>query len=279
MEIPPQLPDILADASKLEQILINLIDNALKYSRDGDSVTVSARHITATFMGSYEQSFIEIAVADTGVGIPEDKREQVFEKFFRLNRSTEAQQEGMGLGLALVKKLVERQGGEIRVEANEPTGSRFCFTIPTYEGERRDPNLRLVLDREVQKARKNQCALSLIAITVDNFNSIQQHNGETNARVILEQLEASVKSSIYREADVFVSHKKGEILVVICETERKGAEIVCSRIQQNLGNLSKRLSRDVQFHCGIATYPDDAENQRELFKKALAQARGEEYEQ
>jgi diguanylate cyclase (GGDEF)-like protein len=279
MEIPAQLPDILADASKLEQILVNLIDNALKYSFEGDSITISARHITVQFAGGYDQSMIEVSVADTGAGIPEDKREQVFEKFFRLDRSTEAKQEGMGLGLALVKKLVERQGGEIRVEANQPAGSRFCFTIPAYEGERRDPNLRLVLDREVQQARKNQCALSLIAIAVDNFISIQQQNGDANAQSMLDELENSIKNSVYRQADVFVSHKKGEILVVICETERKGAEIVCSRIEKNLHELEERLKRNIQFHCGIATYPDEAENQRELFKKALAQARGEEYEQ
>ncbi len=280
VDLPPHLPHILADASKVEQIFVNLVENALKYSDDGGSISVSAREVMTHARDGYDQHMVEVTIADTGIGIPEDKRELIFNKFYRIKRAIEVREEGSGLGLAVVKKLVERHGGTIHVEDNVPAGSKFCFTLPTYKGERRDPQLRLLLDREVERARKNQCFLSLIIIMIENFKAILKHNGEERAELILEKVERSVKDSLYRTADVFVSHKKGEILVVICETEKQGAEIICRRIKQHtaqvLDELSKSLSCNLQFRFGVASYPNDAENQRELFKKALAHAKGDE---
>jgi diguanylate cyclase (GGDEF)-like protein len=278
VDIPSQLPQILADISKVEQILVNLVDNALKYGAEGGSISITAQEVHVQVRDNYEQSMVEIVVADTGIGVPENKRELIFNTFYRINRAIEVAEEGMGLGLAVVKKLVERHGGQVHVESNVPSGSRFCFTIPSYEGEQRDANLRLLFDREFQRARKNQSSLSLIAIFMENFDALHQHCGEQESRRILGELEAAIKLSLYHPADIFISHKKGEMLVIICETERCGADVICGRIEQNaeriLSTLAQAIHVPVRFRFGIAVYPDDAQTQRELFRKALAMARG-----
>ena len=283
VDIPSQLPRILADISKVEQIFVNLVDNALKYSAEGGSITITAQEVHVQVRDNYEQSMVELVVADTGIGVPENKRELIFNTFYRINRAMEVAEEGMGLGLAVVKKLVERHGGQIHVESNVPNGSRFCFTIPSYEGERRDANLRLLFDREFQRARKNQSSLSLIAIFIENFEAMQKHCGELEAQKVLTELESSVKHSLYHPADLFISHNKGEILVVICETQKIGAEVICGRIEQNaekiLRPLAEALNVPVRFRFGVAVYPDDAQTQRELFRRALAMARGEAREE
>ena len=279
IEIPSQLPQILADISKVEQILVNLVENAVKYTPEGGAIAIGAQEQQVQVRDDYEQSMVKIVVADTGIGVPENKRELIFNTFYRINRAMEVEEEGMGLGLAVVKKLVERHGGQIHVESNVPRGSRFCFTIPSYESERRDANLRLLFDREFQRARKNQSSLSLIAIFLENFDALQQQCGEQEARRILGELEASIKRSLYHPADIFISHKKGEILVIICETEKFGAEVICGRIERNaekiLNPLCATLTAQVRFRFGVAVYPDDALTQHELFKTALAMARGE----
>jgi signal transduction histidine kinase/GGDEF domain-containing protein len=278
-DIPLQLPQILADSSKVEQILVNLVDNALKYTPEGGVITITAEEVPVQARDDYQQSMVKIVVADTGIGVPESKRELVFNTFYRINRAMEVAEEGMGLGLAVVKKLVERHGGQIHVESNVPRGSRFCFTLPSYEGERRDANLRLLFDREFQRARKNQCSLALIAIFMENFDALQRQCGEQEARRILGELEASIKRSLYHPADIFISHKKGEILVIICETEKLGAEVICGRIERNvekiLEPLGATLSAPLRFRFGVAVYPDDAQTQHELFSTALAMARGD----
>jgi diguanylate cyclase (GGDEF)-like protein len=283
VDIPSQLPQILADISKVEQIVVNLVDNAVKYTREGGAITITAQEKLVRVRNNYEQSMVEIVVADTGIGVPENKRELIFNTFYRINRAIEIEEEGMGLGLAVVKKLVERHGGQVHVENNVPRGSRFCFTIPSDEGERRDANLRLLFDREFQRARKNQSSLSLIAVFIDNFQAIQKDCGEQEAQRVLKELESSIKQSLYHPADLFVSHKKGEILVIICETQKIGADVICQRIERNtdkiLSPLGAVLPAPVRFCFGVAVYPDDAQTQRELFRTALAMAKGEAREE
>jgi signal transduction histidine kinase len=115
---------VLADARLLLHILQNLITNAVKYNRHGGSVSIS----------TIEQgAFVLIAVRDTGVGIPGDIQERVFERFFRADRRIERETEGTGLGLAIVKSAVERLGGMVFLESEEGSGSVFSITLPQAE--------------------------------------------------------------------------------------------------------------------------------------------------
>jgi two-component system phosphate regulon sensor histidine kinase PhoR len=119
--VPPDLPAIRADRDRLAQVLINLVDNGVKYTPAGGRVTVSARSADDT---------VEVAVADTGVGIAPADLARVTERFFRVDRARSRELGGTGLGLAIVKHLVIAHGGELRLESEPERGTTVRFTVP-----------------------------------------------------------------------------------------------------------------------------------------------------
>ena len=124
-EWPDNLPDALADESRLLQIAYNLIGNAIKFTPEGE-VVVSARASGQT---------LSISVKDTGIGIEPDKREAIFETFEQVGTSVAREYGGTGLGLGIARRLVELHGGEIKVESEPGKGSVFTFTLPVGAGK------------------------------------------------------------------------------------------------------------------------------------------------
>ena len=120
VEVPENLPEIQADPVRLEQVLVNLIHNALKFSPVNGEIT-----LTVTPAGQ----MVRFAVQDTGIGIPADDLPRIFERFYRVDRSRTGG--GTGLGLSIAKHLVEAHGGKIWAESREGEGSTFYFSIPT----------------------------------------------------------------------------------------------------------------------------------------------------
>jgi len=123
VEITPNLPPIWADTDKLEQIMTNLIDNAIKYSNKGTTVKIKAGFVPDN------PDFLEIKVVDQGVGIPKEFLPKIFTKFSRIDNPLTRQTEGTGLGLYITKYLVENMGGHISVENNEQQGSTFITRL------------------------------------------------------------------------------------------------------------------------------------------------------
>jgi two-component system phosphate regulon sensor histidine kinase PhoR len=113
------LPNVSVDAARLEQVLVNLIHNAVKFTRRGGSVTLSAKADGAS---------VVFAVRDTGIGIPADDLARIFERFYRVDKSRAGS--GTGLGLSIAKHIVETHGGRIWAESREGQGSVFYFSIP-----------------------------------------------------------------------------------------------------------------------------------------------------
>lgn len=118
------LPSIELDKRRIKQVFINLLGNAVKFSPPGGEITVTADHDRG-------RERVIIAVADQGPGIPVDDRERVFEPFVTLDRSLTREHNGAGLGLTLVRRIVERHGGSVRVEGEVGGGSRFVVELPT----------------------------------------------------------------------------------------------------------------------------------------------------
>ncbi len=148
-DVAADLPPAWADPPRLKQILFNLLSNAIKFTPAGGHVTVKAQRVDRSSGHTVDPGrpvdsstprpldrgteLIEVAVADTGIGIPPEDLGRIFEEFEQVSDPTRPRQEGTGLGLALVKKLVEMHGGSIRVESTPGKGSTFTFTIPTGE--------------------------------------------------------------------------------------------------------------------------------------------------
>ncbi len=119
--IPDELPSLRADRHKLEEILTNLISNAVKFSPQGGTVKVAAQA---------EDDFATISVSDEGIGISDEQMPHLFQRFRRLHENEQKRVSGTGVGLFLCKHLVEAHGGTIEVESEPGAGSTFSFTIP-----------------------------------------------------------------------------------------------------------------------------------------------------
>ncbi|MEG4944063.1 ATP-binding protein [Microcoleus sp. F4-D5] len=129
--VAPDLPPIAADENRLQQILYNLIGNAIKFTESG-RVEISAELVTGNAQ-SLPSSQLAITVSDTGIGIPEDKLERIFESFEQADGSTAREYGGTGLGLTVAKQLVELHRGKIWVSSTVGVGSQFIFTLPVSE--------------------------------------------------------------------------------------------------------------------------------------------------
>lgn len=136
-DISRDIPAVLADESRLQQILHNLIGNAIKFTHQGE-VRVFAEH---------RGEFVAISVADTGIGIPADKRDAVFKSFEQVDASTAREYGGTGLGLSITKRLVELHGGTIDFQSTVGVGSVFTFTLPATSDEPETETATSVLSR------------------------------------------------------------------------------------------------------------------------------------
>ncbi len=123
--LPVDLPLVCADPAKLNQILLNLLTNGIKYTHENGTVSIEARAMS---------EYVEVRVNDTGIGISKEDQPRVFERFTQIDSSATRTQGGTGLGLAIVKELVELHGGTIRVQSKLGRGSSFVFTIPISTG-------------------------------------------------------------------------------------------------------------------------------------------------
>jgi two-component system, NarL family, sensor histidine kinase BarA len=134
------LPLVRADPNSLRQAVLNLAENAIKFTSDGGHVQLSAALVhdsssdaddsIAFALLSPVRNFLEIRVADSGIGIPEAEREKVFDAFYQVDSSSTREYGGTGLGLAIVKRLIEAHDGKARIESNQPNGTVVIITLP-----------------------------------------------------------------------------------------------------------------------------------------------------
>ena len=121
VEIEDGLPPVHADKAKLEQVLLNLVDNSSKFSPDGGKLKIEAVR---------KGDWCQVSVIDNGIGINKEDQERIFELFCQLDNPLTKEKGGTGLGLTLVKQIIERHGGRIWVKSEYGRGSRFIFTLP-----------------------------------------------------------------------------------------------------------------------------------------------------
>jgi len=133
MKLSDEAPglQVRADANRLEQVLGNLVDNAIKYGRREGTVRIGARVADA--------GEVEVVVEDDGPGIPPESLERVFERFYRVDKARSREQGGTGLGLSIVKHIVQSHGGRVWVRSEVGHGARFYFTLPQDGGSPQQP--------------------------------------------------------------------------------------------------------------------------------------------
>ena len=127
LNVPTQLPDVAADNRRLQEVLQNLLDNAIQYTLPGGKIVLSAEA---------RGDEVIFTVSDTGIGIPQADQPRIFERFYRVDVARSREAGGTGLGLSISKHLIEAHGGRIWVESEVGVGSKFHFAVPVFDPER-----------------------------------------------------------------------------------------------------------------------------------------------
>ncbi len=194
VRINPNVPQtVLADAGRLRQILLNLLGNAVKFTSEGH-IDVYVKMLER----SGQTCRLRFSVSDTGIGIPEEKRQSIFESFTQAEENTFRKFGGTGLGLSISKKLVELQGGEIGVKSIEGIGSTFWFELPMEISEKK---MEVAADKGV-KGVKDLRGMKILLVEDDRMNQFvmkqffKKWNASLeiaeNGRIAIEKLSSEV---------------------------------------------------------------------------------------
>jgi PAS domain S-box-containing protein len=281
LKIPEEMPElnIQADERKLKQIMFNLLSNAAKFTPHGGTITLEANRVSdSEFRVSRSKQyttlnqqhatgdFIEISVADTGVGISLEDQEKIFEEFHQVRSGLTDKTPGTGLGLSLVKRLVEMHGGRVRVESEgEGKGSRFSFVLPTTPRQ---------LKEGQPEAIKNRMASH--EILLDHLNRVISLSKRHKRSFILSCLHAdlaSLKDKVLdfkkvlekekRDQDFLGMDKDGYLYFIFQETDSHKGKAACKRIKNELEGVFE----DVKISFSMAVFPEDGESPEAIFKK------------
>jgi signal transduction histidine kinase len=113
---------VKADRAKISQVFINLLSNAIKFNREGGRITLRVK--------AGARGMLEVEVQDTGIGIPPDAQERIFDRFYQVDSSSRKKYEGTGIGLSIVREILSMHGCDIRVESKAGEGTTFTFSLP-----------------------------------------------------------------------------------------------------------------------------------------------------
>jgi hypothetical protein len=224
LEAPPPLPLVYADPTRIRQILIILLDNAVKFTGAGGAVTVRAK------MFGNDPHLLLVEVADSGCGISADMTEQIFERLSQAPNSNQAGRKGLGLGLYICKELVTRQGGQIWVTSS-PEGSLFSFTLPVF-------SLAHVLFPLLKNQEWPADSVALLTVEIrspagwSSTERREEWSRDTRSllqRCILADLDVLLPKTSSSGAD--------ELFQVVAFADRKGVAVLTNRIREQFQRL------------------------------------------
>ena len=263
------------DKRRIRQVVFNLLSNAVKFTPDGGQISIEVCVIPDSGPDGAAGSgprlaarlpALQVSVLDTGVGIPPEQREKIFEAFYQIHSGTTDKTPGTGLGLALVRQMVELHGGRVWVESEgEGKGSAFRFTIPLQpEPPRESPGEPLatpVVQSGVQKPALQRMA-DLIAQyreTIGNF-SIGRLRPASAAVSVSQDLVLKELESAKRSGDTVLADPQGNFILLL-RADPAAAQAACRRLS---ARLESRLG--VSWVYTVAVYPDDGRNTDEIME-------------
>jgi PAS domain S-box-containing protein len=217
------LPLVWVDPARVRQVLINLIDNGVKFTPDGGTISVRAK-----FFGE-DHDFVCVSVSDSGCGISEENREIIFDRLAQVKGSGEVSRSGLGLGLFISRELVSRHGGRIWLDSRPGHGSTFYFTLPVF-------SLAKYCSHIFSGPNLDAGSVTLIAVDVVEVE------GGIQAE-ILREIRQILARCIHAGQDVLLPATSDEgpivtFFIVAC-TDSKGSALIASRILRDLQNFDK----------------------------------------
>jgi len=280
IEISADLPSLHADEAKIEQIMINLLGNAIKFSDKGGDVSISTSSVPAGEVHEISggpqdedcapaEAWVKVTVGDQGRGIAEEDLAHIFEKFAPIRHHTVSKEEGTGLGLSIARHLVEGHWGRIWAESKLGDGSRFHFAIPLLTDEQL---FAAELKREIMRARELLTPLFVVGISVGEIALL---DGESKANAwsdVMGTVEAVFRRAFHKFTEkAWVDLKKGGILATLHSTSKID-------IMDSIAELKSALSHrevlidgnpvEISIEVGVASYPEDGLRVEDLIASA-----------
>lgn len=184
-QIPQNLPDLMIDERRIRQVLINLLNNAVKFTDIGGSITLTVTLLSGEEYG--ENSFLRFAVKDTGIGIAPENITKLFQPFIQIDSALNRKYEGTGLGLALVKRIVEMHHGNVSLTSELGVGSCFTVELPCENAVLASPKSESQLNPVSQSNPSTPLASPLILLAEDNeanIATISSYLGAKGCRIM-----------------------------------------------------------------------------------------------
>ncbi len=250
-------PTVYADSARIEQVLCNLLSNALKFTPAGGRVVLRT---------DADEKWLTVSVSDTGPGLSVADQSRVFERFYQVGDVLNKTIQGTGLGLSISKELVERHGGQIAIESEVGKGCRFFFTLPIFSQKA----VEMAALESGIRFYKKEFMFSLLIIELRSELSLDE---DVQQGQIPELFVALVKKSLQRPADLMIVQPlSGRIICLLPHTSHTDAIPVKQRLQHTFSTLKPINQVSVANILGPVFCPVDGETGRDLIAKAHSHA-------
>jgi PAS domain S-box-containing protein len=259
-DLPAHLPAGYADQTRLRQILIILLDNAIKFTAAGGAVRVQARLLPGS-------PYLLFEVSDTGCGIGPDRIERLFERLYQVSQPAMESRKGLGLGLYICKELVARQDGQIWVRSEPQVGSTFSFTLPVF-------SLKNVI---APLLRDDKWPSESVALIVVEGSMAQAWPSRESQEEWSQEARALVQRCLLPNLDVLLpkmsSGAEGDRLFVAAFADEQGAAVLAGRIREQFSRIAsvkrKGLTLSV-YYTMLSAFPGDVGGSMENLVTSMA---------
>ena len=258
-DTPESLPEVFADANRIEQVVSNLLSNALKATPSGGSVSLS--------LESADNEQVLISVSDDGVGLTEEDQSKIFEPFYQAPNALKGKPPGTGLGLTICRDLIRGHGSELEVESKIGAGGRFFFSLPVRSQRAIET---ISFENRVRTTFRAHPYFTLMVVDCDSDSS---PGPEGTAKTTVETVHARLEKLLPRALDVLYdqpSHRR--IIVVLLSTPLGGGLVVKRKLvsafaSKSAGGEGSDTGWPRVF--GPAGYPEDGEHGSTLIDRAI----------
>jgi signal transduction histidine kinase len=256
LAVDDKLPLVYADVDRVQQVLINLIGNAIKFTPAGGSILAKACLV------EIDPGFIYISVSDTGRGISAEAKPSIFERMYQAPEALDNSRTGLGLGLYIAKELVELHGGRISVTSELGKGSTFTFTLPRF-------SLGKLLTPLITYQGRLRDALVLIKVEVSSPSTTSTFRRKATGQICREILQ----HCIYLDRDLVLpglgNSEPDEIFFIVASTTLERAEIMMTRIREQLQRCPELKASEVFSVSSSALAVPAAEGEVQLERLVL----------
>jgi signal transduction histidine kinase/DNA-binding response OmpR family regulator len=262
--VPRDLPPVFGHGASLERVLVNLVGNALKFTERGGSVAVEASRADED-PAAGEAGAIRVTVIDSGVGVPQDQLESIFEKFHQVQGGASRNARGTGLGLSISRELVKAHHGRIWAESQAGAGSRFSFVIPILS---QTELVMRALSAEVDRASGLDGPMTLVVGRVQGAYGLRV-GSEAEYEATMDQIGSMTRALVRRSSDVvLMCRDRGELVVILPRTPRDGGAAFASRLEEEMGRVASSGSAQ-GLKVGASHFPDDGKTAEALYRVAM----------